>query len=816
MTQLGISTKKFIPLSPDGRGTIPYANSLAEIHERYTNFRSVAAGPIDRDGVVNGQAKRPAATDAGLEQRRLAVRKNPGSAKAHADLGVALQSTGQLELAVASQRRALELDPGLVWLHAILAPALKALGQHEGAADSYRKAIALQPDNATLHYGLGEALRALSQYQGAVDSYRRALALRPEDADSHNGLGAALHGLGQFDSAGDSFRRALALAPDQIDVRLNLGSTALRLGQFNAAATAYNAVLQLRPDHYDAHFNLGLTLDGMGQHEAALASYQQALRVRPGDVNAQRSISATLSRMGQLDEALALRQALLDADPDNGLLHFDVGQSLHAMGQFGPALESLERALALRPGDAAVHTYIASIQMEAGERDLSLESYRRALQLNPSSAAHSNMLFALSHCTNDPHELFSEHLRFAELFELPQRPHRTPHPNTPDPGRRLNVGFVSADLHNHAVVTFLEPILELLTHSTELTLHAYSNGTIDDHVSQRLRGYIPHWRRINALDDDAAERLIRADGIDILIDVSGHSGGNRLPLFARKPAPVQASWMGYAGTTGLEAMDYYVTDGFHLPEGRYDDQFTEKIARIPLGAPFMPEPDAPDVSPLPALTNGYVTFGTFNRANKLSPEVIALWAKLLHAIPDAKLVLGGLHAGADQVVTGWFINEGIDPARLIVQPRGTVGEYLAAHDRVDICLSAFPYTGTTTVCHALWMGVPTLTSTGPTNPSHAAVCSMAHLGLSSFVADDDEHFVRLGVFLSQNLDELAGLRASMRERFTNSVVGHPIIAATGLERALRLMWERWCAGLPPEAFRVRLSDLMPSEPEPEA
>lgn len=765
---------------------------------------------------MKGQAKHIPTPEASLEQRRLAVRKNPGSAKAHADLGVALQSTGQLELAVASQRRALELDPGLAWLHAIMAPALKALGQHEHAADSYRKAIALQPDNAKLHYGLGEALRALAQYPLAVDSYRRALELRPQDGDTHTGLGAALHGLGQFDAAADHFSHAAGLDPEQVDARLNLGNTLLRLGQHEAAAAAFGEVLQLRPDHYDAHLNLGISLDGRGQYEAALASYRRALLLRPADVNAQRNISAVLDRMNRLDESMAFRQAALAAAPDNGLFHFDLGQSQRALGQFSLATDSMNRALALRPDDATIHTYLAYLQMEAGERDRSLESYRRAFELNPCAAAHSNVLFALSHCTNDPEELLAEHLRFAELFEHPQLARRGPHPNLAAPARRLNVGFVSADLHNHAVVTFLEPIFELLTHSTELTLHAYSNGIIDDDVSQRLRGYIPNWRRIHALDDDAAERLIRSDGIDILIDLSGHSGGNRLPLFARKPAPIQASWLGYAGTTGLEAMDYYVSDGFHLPEGRYDSQFTEKIARIPLGAPFTPEPQAPDVSPLPALTNGYLTFGTFNRANKLSPAVITLWAKLLHAIPDAKLVLGGLHAGADKVVIGWFANENIDPARLIVQPRGSVREYLAAHERIDICLSAFPYTGATTVCHALWMGVPTLTNTGPTNPSHAAVCFMAHLGLSSFVADDDDHFVRLGVFLSQNLEELAGLRMSMRERFANSVVGHPIIAATGLERALRLMWERWCAGLPPEAFRVRLSDLMTPEPEQQA
>lgn len=754
--------------------------------------------------------------NATLDQLQRAVRLNPCDAKAHADLGVALQSTGQLELAVASQRRALELDPGLLWLHAIMAPALKALGQHESAATSYRKAIALQPNHAKLHAGLGESLRALADYQLAADSYRRALELNPQDGDAHSGLGAALHGLGQFEAAAASFSHAVSLAPGEVDARLNLGNTLLRLGQLDQAAAAYAAVLQLRPDHYDAHANLGIALEQMGQHEAALASYRQALLIRPEDVNAKRTVSAALFRMNRADEALALRQAALDAAPGNGLFHFDVGQSQCAMGQFALATDSIERALALRPDDATIHTYLAYLQLEAGYRDRSLESYRRAFDLNPCAAAHSNVLFALSHCTNDPAELFAEHRRFAELFEGPHLARRSPHTNLADPGRRLNVGFVSADLHNHAVVTFLEPIFELLSQSAGMTLYAYSNGTIDDHVSQRLRGHIPHWRRIHSLDDEAAEQMIRADGIDILVDLSGHSGGNRLPLFARKPAPLQASWLGYAGTTGLEAMDYYVSDGFHLPEGRYDDQFTEKIARIPLGAPFMPEPNAPDVSPLPALRNGYLTFGTFNRANKLSPEVIALWAKLLHAIPDARLVLGGLHAGADQVVAGWFRDEGIDAARLTVQPRGTVSEYLAAHERIDVCLSAFPYTGATTVCHALWMGVPTLTNTGPTNPSHAAVCFLAHLGLSSFVADDDEHFVRLGVFLSQNIEELAQLRASMRERFTNSVVGHPVVAAAGLERALRLMWERWCAGLPPQALRVRLSDLMTPEPGPEA
>ena len=258
-------------------------------------------------------------------------------------------------------------------------------------------------------------------------------------------------------------------------------------------------------------------------------------------------------------------------------------------------------------------------------------------------------------------------------------------------------------------------------------------------------------------------------------------------------------------------MDYYLSDQFHLPEGRYDDQFTEQIVRLPLGAPFAPEPDSPPVSALPALTNGYLTFGSFHRASKLSRNVIALWAKLLREVPDSKLVLGGMREGADKTLLGWFDDEGIARDRLLLRERTSVLGFLAQHHEVDVCLSPFPYTGTTTLLHALWMGVPTLTTIGPTNPSHAAVCPLAHVGLSSFIAEDEAAYVKLGAFLSENVAVLAQLRQTMRERFASSLLGYPGVAAASLEHGLRLMWQRWCAGQPPAPLRVRLSDLVAPE-----
>jgi predicted O-linked N-acetylglucosamine transferase (SPINDLY family) len=722
-----------------------------------------------------------AAAAAKINQHRRDIRVNPRNAQAHALLGLALLELGQLEEAVASQRRALELAPTLTGLHTVMAPTLQVLGQHEAAVDSYRRALSVQPENADMHRGLSDSLRVLAQFEAAGASARQAVALRPDNPDNHLTLAAALYVVRDYEAAAGSLRQVLELSPDHAGARRDLGVGLQQLRQYEPAAACYRLLLELRPDDAQAHIGLGACLRELKQFDAAVASYQRALEMAP-------------------DERVALH---------------DLGLSLHLQGQLEPARAAFERTLAAYPGDALVLVSLAIVFFELGQWEQALQHARRAVEAAPDSApAHSTLLFLLSHSSTDAAQLTAEHRKFGAYWDAKHQAQRAPHSNQRDPGRVLRIGFVSADLYSHAVTQFIEPIFAILQGSAQLTLHVYYNNVVEDAVTQRLRGYVGHWHSIAALDDDAAERRIRADGIDILIDLSGHSARNRLPLFARKPAPVQASWIGYAGTTGLQAMDYYLSDQYHLPEGRYDEQFSEKIVRLPLSAPFLPEPTAPPVNPLPALSNGYVTFGSFHRTNKLSRAVIALWAQLLRDVPNSRMLLGGLSAGADSALLGWFDEEGIDRSRLILRERTSLREYLAQHHEVDVCLSPFPYTGSTTICHALWMGVPTLTTIGPTNPSHAVVCYLAHLGLSSFIANDAANYTQLGVFLSENLPMLATLRGSMRERFTSSVVGYPGVAAAGLEHALRLMWERWCADLPPASFRVRLADLM-DEPEPE-
>ena len=273
--------------------------------------------------------------------------------------------------------------------------------------------------------------------------------------------------------------------------------------------------------------------------------------------------------------------------------------------------------------------------------------------------------------------------------------------------------------------------------------------------------------------------------------------------FARKPAPVQASWMGYPGTTGLRAMDYYVADRFFLPHEQFAGQFTEELVYLPANAPFMPSEAAPAVNALPAVRNGYLTFGSFNRSSKISRSVIALWGQLLRASPDSRMLLGGLpEEGKYDTLIQWFAQEGIARERLSFHARSGMDRYLGLHHQVDICLDTFPYSGSTTTLHALWMGVPTLTLAGGTPAGRTGASILGHVGLGAFVTHDAEEFVRQGVSWAGKLEGLSEIRAGLRERFANSALGRPALVAAGLERAMRIMWRRWCDGVPPGALDV--------------
>jgi predicted O-linked N-acetylglucosamine transferase (SPINDLY family) len=479
--------------------------------------------------------------------------------------------------------------------------------------------------------------------------------------------------------------------------------------------------------------------------------------------------------------------------------HNNLGNVLNAQGKYEQAASCFRQALALKPGYAEAYNNLAITLKEQGHWEEAKTVYRHLLTLTPDwAAAHSNLLFCLSHdLQTETGQLYAEHLAFGERFESPLRATWQPHPNSKDPNRRLQVGFVSGDFFDHAVANFHLPLFEHLAHKPGLALHAYYTHNRNDAISQRLRAYFAHWHDVPQLSEAALAEQIRADGIDILIDLSGHTANNRLLTFARKPAPVQASWLGYLGTTGLQAMDYYLCDRFWLPPGELDWQLTEKPAFLPNAVVFEPSPQAPPVSPLPALTKGHFTFASFNRTNKINPSVIALWSMLLRELPSARMLLAGIPADRQAGLVQSFVQEGIAPERLLLHARSTLRDYLALHQQVDLCLDTYPYGGGATTAHAAWMGVPTLCLAGDTPPSRFGATEMHHLGLDAFIATSIEDFVAKGRYWAEHTSDLAEIRAGLRTRFADSPLGQADAFASHFEAALRAMWARWCQGLPP-------------------
>ena len=555
---------------------------------------------------------------------------------------------------------------------------------------------------------------------------------------------------------------------------LNSMLAKLERGRFDQALVVARALTQRFPDQGLGWKTLGFLLWRDGLKEEALVPMQTAARLLPRDAEAYSNLGMLLVELQASDAAEPALRHALELDPNLAEVHYRLATVSMRQGRYAQAEACIRSAVAVNPA------YFASEGV----------------------SAHTDLLYFMSHDPAvDAEALFLEHCRYGEFFETPLRAFWPNHPNSRDPERRLKVGFVSGDLCNHAVASFIEPVIARLAQSSALELHAYYTRTFEDDATLRFRGHIAHWHSVAQLSSIELASLIVEAGIDVLIDLSGHTSLNRLRAFARKPAPLQASWCGYPGTTGLRSMDYFLTDRHFLPPGRFDRYFTEKLVFLPAAVPFAPLQSAPAINALPALATGSVTFGSFNRLGKTNDESIHLWAEVLRALPSAKMLIGGIDQDSRiEELIGRFAKHGIARARLAFHKRCGKDAYLALHHHVDICLDTTPYGGGTTTLNALWMGVPTLTVAGSTIAGRQGAAIMGHHALEGFVATDAADFVAKGVYWATHLDELALLRAGLRERCQQSFYQQPDVIVATLERALRHMWRRWCSGLPTESF----------------
>ncbi len=733
-----------------------------------------------------------------LPALQMTARLLPLDAEAHSNLGAVLQYQGQLENAAVSFRRALAIQPDAAGLHFNLGAVLQQLGHLDQAVASFSRALELQPDHIEASLRLGNALLACGHLERAADSYRQALKFKPDYVEAHSNLGNVLLPLGAVEEAAASCRRALAINPDFAEAHINLGNALNSCGQSAEAMACYRRVLEIQPDSVLAYNNLGKVQEELGQLEEAVASYRRALEVDPGYAEAHVNLGSLLEDLGQLDDAVASYRRALEIRPVFFEALVNLGHVLEGLGQFGEAAENYRQALEIQPRSAEAHSNLAGALRDLGEFGLAVASLRLALEIRPDYAdAQSQLLFIHGYLASESAPaLLTEARRFGNLAARQAQPFSAWR-NAPESGRCLRVGLVSGDLRNHPVGYFVEGMLAALAAHVpgRLEIIAYPSTVHADELTERIKPHCHGWHSVTGLSDERLAQRVRDDGIDILVDLSGHTAHNRLPMFAWKPAPVQVSWLGYFATTGLAAMDYLLADPWTVPVAE-EAHFAETVWRLPESYLCFTPPavDVP-VAPLPALTAGHITFGCFNNLAKMNDAVVALWARVLQAVPESRLFLKTRQLDEASVrlsVIQRFAAHGIDAGRLILEEGATRAELLAAYHRVDIALDPFPYPGGTTSVEALWMGVPVLTLAGDRFLSHIGESILQNAGLPDWIAIDAEDYVARAAMHAGDRQRLALLRKALRQQVLASPLFDAPRFARHFETALRGMWTQWC------------------------
>ncbi len=659
---------------------------------------------------------------------------NPGFAKAHNSLGIILKSQERLDGALASFERALSLEPGYAIAQVNLSQTCKKLG---------------------------EAFLKLGRLGEARARFEQALAGNPDFAEAHNSLGIALYEQGQVDEALARFERAISLRPDFAEAHNNLGNILQKLRRMNEAAASFERALSLKPDLADAHGNLGNILQEQGRLDEALSCYQRALSLNPDYAEAHNNLAAALLETGQLEKAIT----------------------------------SCRTALSLAPDFAKAHNNLGNIFLHMRKADESHAAYRRALEIMPQYIdAHSNLIFALDF---DPQtsdgDRQAERRLWDEIHARPLARERRARANDPEPGKRLRIGYVSADFRRHSAASVFGPVL--FEHDrSRFEVICYSNSLHEDDLTARFQGAVSGWRSIAGMPDEAAAQAIVDDGIDILVDLSGHSKGNRLLVFARKPAPIQVTAWGHATGTGLEAMDYLFSDPIFMPAGDRTKS-REEVVDLPCALGFLCPPDAPPVEPLPAKGRGQVTFGCFNKMHKVSNEALDTWCEILARIADSEIILKDKSLDAEdqrQYVINEFQRRDVAPQRIRLLGRTPWRQHMAAYSLVDIGLDPFPHSGGTTTLEGLWMGVPFVTLKGRTLNSRGTASIQAAIGLTGWTAETPEGYLEIAQSKARDLGELARLRGSLRQRLATSPIGDASVYVGAVEKAYRSMWRHWC------------------------
>ncbi|EXJ14119.1 TPR domain protein, putative component of TonB system [Imhoffiella purpurea] len=719
--------------------------------------------------------------------------REPGDAFGWKVLGTLLVRSERIDEAISVLQRARTLDPQDGETLNSLARAHQSLGAMAEAVDLYRAALTRQPESAEIWNNLGMALKELGRLDGALVSVDQALKLHPGYVKAHNNRGALLAESGRLDEALECFERALAIDSEHTGSYKGRGAVLLRLGRMDEAILSYLQALTLQPNDVDGLTTLGVALNDMGRFEEASDCFERALAVDPQSVAAYSNRGMSMFRLGHLDLAMAYYDQALAIQPSAIEPLNNRAILLHHLGRMDEALASVDKSLAEKPDFAMALNNRANVLKDLARFDEAIADYRRAIAIKPDfSIAYSNLLFVLNyHPAKSAEDIFSAYQDYDRRYGEPHRGSWRSHRNDPDPQRRLRIGYVSADFRGHSAYYFLKPLFA--QHDKSLVeLTAYSQVMREDHITAELREHVDHWVSTLGMSDEALAERIRADRIDILVDLAGHTGGNRLGVFARRPAPVSVSWMGYGYTTGLKSIDYFLTDSVMAPAGS-EHLFAEAPWR--LDAPsiaYRPSDDMGMVGSLPALDRGFITFGTLSRSVRINDRVIRVWSIILNQVGGSRLVIDSkdfVTPSAQAAMAARFAAHGIGPDRLDIGYHSPPWDLLRS---MDIALDCFPHNSGTTLIESLYMGVPFVTLAD--RPSVGRIGSMMLVGAGhgEWIAENENDYVGKAVALANDLERLAEIRATLREELDSGPLRDEVGFARRVEQAYRQMWGRWC------------------------
>ncbi|MGA3193801.1 MAG: tetratricopeptide repeat protein [Terriglobales bacterium] len=749
-------------------------------------------------GLAHHRAGRLSAA-AGVYSQILAVQ--PKHADALNLLGVIATQAGRADDAVRFIQAAIAETPSNASFYNNLGNALQGQGKMQDAVGAYQKALALQPNDADTHFNLGGLLARLERYGEAEASYRRALDLQPAMAEGHNNLGFVLHRQWKFPEAVASYGKAIARAPQYAEAHSNLGNVRRDQGDYEAAKASLQQALSLKPDYAEAHYNLGNVFLETGQLTEAAVSFQKAIESNPKLAVAHDNLGTAFRKLGRFDEALASHRNAIRIDPAFAGAHCNLGAALQEQGHFGEAVESYKRALSIRPDYAEAYYNLGTAYQDLDRLADAIASYEKALELKPTLvAAYSNLLYIHATVRDISPEQEVALARKWEQFALDERARNEARNRkfvrSPREGRRLKIGIVSAEIGEHAVAEFLEPLLQTLDRQRcHLTL--FPTVLRPGDRALRIQALADAVHPVARLSDARAADFMRSCDIDVLMDTTGHTRNCRLGIFAHRAAPVQLTYLGYWSTTGLTEMDWYLADDHIHPE--FENHFSEGIWRLPRVA-ICYRGDATLESNWKPDSNGTIWLGSFNRYIKIGEASLELWGKVMNALPESKLLLEDRKADdsdAHRRICASLARNGIAPERIVFELSIPGHErHMLLYNRLDIALDTVPFSSGTTACDALWMAVPLVTIEGDWAGGTIASSFLRAIGRPEWVVKNKADYVAIVCALARDVPLRRELRSKQRQRVINS----PLLDAAGLARAVEdafeQMFDQWLAKQP--------------------